>query len=351
MTIKQGDKVKYLSEIGGGTVTKIINKNEVYILNDEGFEVPAYIKELIIVENNKISESYIDEINKNNIEDNEKTIKNDMTNIYEEETTIQNDELKIYMALVPFNNEETKSLNIYLINDSIHNLLYSYILKEKSETSVNSAGLLEPNTKLFLENINFKRFNHINNFIFQIIIFKKGLYKLKKPFEKEITIKPMEIFNEYSYVENDFFNENALIIPIIKEDALTEHITRLTNEDIDKIIVEKEKITSNKSEEIISKKHEKNNIKEIDLHINKLLDNVIGLSNSGILDIQMKHFKNNLEEAIKNKIKKIVFIHGIGNGTLKMKIRNTLDSNYKYLKYQDASFQKYRFGATLVIIS
>ncbi|MCD4743038.1 MAG: DUF2027 domain-containing protein, partial [Desulfobacteraceae bacterium] len=176
------------------------------------------------------------------------------------------------------------------------------------------------------------------------------LYKLKKPFEKEITIKPMEIFNEHSYVENDFFDENALIIPIIEEDALTEHIISLTNEDIDKIIVEKEKITDNKSEEIISKKHEKNSIKEIDLHINELLDNVIGLSNSGILDIQMKHFKNNLEEAIKNNIKKIVFIHGIGNGTLKMKIRNTLDSDYKHLKYQDASFQKYRFGATLVII-
>ena len=47
MKIKQGDKVKFLNDVGGGTVTKIIDKNEVYILNDEGFEVPVYIKELL----------------------------------------------------------------------------------------------------------------------------------------------------------------------------------------------------------------------------------------------------------------------------------------------------------------
>jgi hypothetical protein len=48
--------------------------------------------------------------------------------------------------------------------------------------------------------------------------------------------------------------------------------------------------------------------------------------------------------------RKIVFIHGVGNGKLKLEIRRSLDRDYPQLKYQDASFQEYGYGATMVIL-
>ena len=53
---------------------------------------------------------------------------------------------------------------------------------------------------------------------------------------------------------------------------------------------------------------------------------------------------------MKNKNKKIVFIHGKGNGVLKNEIIKAIKSKYKQSYFQDASFQEYGYGATMVII-
>jgi len=56
-----------------------------------------------------------------------------------------------------------------------------------------------------------------------------------------------------------------------------------------------------------------------------------------------------MESNAKNKGRKIVFIHGVGNGVLKNEIRKQLERKYK-VYYQDASFREYGYGATMVII-
>ena len=50
------------------------------------------------------------------------------------------------------------------------------------------------------------------------------------------------------------------------------------------------------------------------------------------------------------KGKRIVFIHGKGEGVLRNRIVTELKQKYPRCNWQDASFQEYGFGATLVII-
>ncbi len=88
----------------------------------------------------------------------------------------------------------------------------------------------------------------------------------------------------------------------------------------------------------------------MDLHIETLIDDHQGISNGEILEIQMGRFQTALKTAIIHKTKRIVFIHGVGNGKLKHEIRRTLDRKHPDLKYQDASFREYGYGATMVII-
>ena len=90
--------------------------------------------------------------------------------------------------------------------------------------------------------------------------------------------------------------------------------------------------------------------KEIDLHIENLVNSHKGLTNFEIVTIQLNAVRVELETAIRNrKTKRIIAIHGVGSGVLKAEIRNVLDS-YDCVSYKDASYRKYGYGATLIFV-
>ena len=48
--IKIGDRVRFMNEVGGGKVTAILSKEMVSVETKDGFEIPTYIKNLVIIE-------------------------------------------------------------------------------------------------------------------------------------------------------------------------------------------------------------------------------------------------------------------------------------------------------------
>ncbi len=86
---------------------------------------------------------------------------------------------------------------------------------------------------------------------------------------------------------------------------------------------------------------------EFDLHIEKLVKNYKGMSNYDILTLQSETAKRHIEFAIRNRIPKIVFIHGVGEGVLKSEL-DFLMGRYENIAFQDANYQKYGLGATEV---
>jgi dsDNA-specific endonuclease/ATPase MutS2 len=97
---------------------------------------------------------------------------------------------------------------------------------------------------------------------------------------------------------------------------------------------------------------EKKNKKEIpapefDLHIEKLVKNHKGMSNYDILTIQIETAQRHMDFAVRNRIPKIVFIHGVGEGVLKSDL-DFLLGRYDNVVFQDANYQKYGQGATEV---
>ncbi len=88
---------------------------------------------------------------------------------------------------------------------------------------------------------------------------------------------------------------------------------------------------------------------EVDLHINQLVKSAKGMSNHDMLTLQLDTAKRKLEFAISKRIQKIVFIHGVGEGVLKMELEY-LFGRYSNIKFYDANYQKYGLGATEVYI-
>ncbi len=88
-------------------------------------------------------------------------------------------------------------------------------------------------------------------------------------------------------------------------------------------------------------------VPDFDLHIEKLVKNYKGMNNYDILTLQMETAKRHIEFAIRNRIPKIVFIHGVGEGVLKSEL-DFLLGRYEQISFQDANYQKYGSGATEV---
>ena len=84
---------------------------------------------------------------------------------------------------------------------------------------------------------------------------------------------------------------------------------------------------------------------EIDLHIESLLDSHLGMSNSEILAVQLKELRSFYKRATGKHIRKIILIHGVGEGILKEEVRLFL-SKKDGVTFYDADFREYGKGAT-----
>ncbi|WP_317166973.1 Smr/MutS family protein [Winogradskyella ursingii] len=88
---------------------------------------------------------------------------------------------------------------------------------------------------------------------------------------------------------------------------------------------------------------------EVDLHIHNLTESTKNMTNFDMLNLQLDTARGQLEFAIRKRIPKMVFIHGVGEGVLKQELE-TLLSRYNNIQFYDADFKTYGIGATEVRI-
>jgi hypothetical protein len=343
--IKAGDKVKFLNTVGGGVVKSVINKTMVSVEDYDGFEVPTLISELVVLDdaNSMNSEKRMARIRATaRIE--EAPVKKELPKA-EPKYISGKDAPDCYMAFVPqdSNNPVEGELKVYMVNDSNNFVLYNYShLKDKQYKSVES-GKMNPNSKRYIESFSRFDLNELPEFQFQLLFFREESPKLEAPVVKSLRLNPVKFYRMNSYVKTRFFAQNAIIFPLLGPDMEVE-MAKMTVTDLSQIVLDKEE-----PKEVV-KRTVSPDLVEIDLHIHELLEDTRGLSNHEMLEVQMGRFRNELETAIANGTRRIVFIHGIGNGTLKQELRQELSTKYKKYYFQDASFKEYGFGATMVIL-
>lgn len=94
---------------------------------------------------------------------------------------------------------------------------------------------------------------------------------------------------------------------------------------------------------------QRKDITVVDLHIDKLIKFQKNLKKYEILSFQLKIAKKKLDLAILNGAKRIIFIHGVGQGILKFEVEKILRL-YNNLEFYPANFKEYGYGATEVNI-
>ncbi|MBT8393598.1 MAG: DNA mismatch repair protein MutS [Bacteroidia bacterium] len=121
-----------------------------------------------------------------------------------------------------------------------------------------------------------------------------------------------------------------------------------TTSSVKDVISEKESFKKKRSTGIKPKERTQPAM-EVDLHIHQLTNSTRGMTNHDMKTLQLETAKRQLEFAIRKKIQRVVFIHGVGDGVLKLELQY-LFGRYNNVKYYDANLQKYGLGATEVYI-
>jgi len=97
------------------------------------------------------------------------------------------------------------------------------------------------------------------------------------------------------------------------------------------------------------KRPEDNSVAEVDLHLHELVEDETRLSQDEKLNYQLAYFERALERAIRDGKRKLIVIHGVGEGVLREEVRKVLQY-YETVQFHDADPRRYGSGATEVLI-
>lgn len=389
--MKIGDKVRFLSESGGGVIAGFQGKNIVLVEDEDGFQIPTPINDVIQVIDDDYSTGKVvgstlpkptsvkNALTSSAIDDEEEPIDNDPST---KEITFRapaeerkgGNLLSCYLAFVPMDMKDMTHTRFesYFVNDSNYYVRFTYLSAEGNSWKLKSSMEVEPNTKEFIEEFGKEDLNDLGHVAIQLLSYKRDKsFMLKPTIDVQFRIDTVKFYKLHTFQENDFFELPALLYTIVENDKVTRPLV------VDSKQLKEEMYQKEPKDHIeVTKANEKGNdtyvrrynarkqtgnpfqlkhrgdddIVVVDLHAHELLDTTTGMSAIDILNFQLQKFRDTLQQYKDKKGQRIVFIHGKGEGVLRRALINDLNYRYKKYQYQDASFQEYGYGATQVTI-
>ena len=229
--MKIGDKVRFLSEIGGGKVAGFQGKNIVLVEDEDGFQMPMLISEVVVVGEEDYDTKHVVEVKAQStkaalqVDLEEKELEpadKPITFKARPEERAGGDKLSAYLAFVPMDVKELSQTRFesYIVNDSNYYLRYVYMTAEGSAWMVRADGEIEPNTKEYIEEFGREDLNTLEHCCIQLIAYKRDKhYMLKPTVNAQVRIDPVKFYKLHAFRENMFFEQPALIYTIIENDV------------------------------------------------------------------------------------------------------------------------------------
>ena len=223
--------MRFLSEIGGGKVAGFQGKNIVLVEDEDGFQMPMLISEVVVVGEEDYDTKHVVEVKAQStkaalqVDLEEKELEpadKPITFKARPEERAGGDKLSAYLAFVPMDVKELSQTRFesYIVNDSNYYLRYVYMTAEGSAWMVRADGEIEPNTKEYIEEFGREDLNTLEHCCIQIIAYKRDKhYMLKPTVNAQVRIDPVKFYKLHAFRENMFFEQPALIYTIIENDV------------------------------------------------------------------------------------------------------------------------------------
>lgn len=421
--IKVGDTIRYLNASGGGVV-KRVDRGLAWVEGSDGFELPTPISECVVVDSqDTFAPAYKSPIQKS-LETNSqhRVAPSGGTSASAERKTLserdnqdlsflaplskgpwfdrlEGDQIRVHLAYLPVSYEHfgQSPYEAYLINESNYHLLFTYsTVTPSGGYKLRSAGVLEPDMRVLVEEFAVDTLNEHGLSQFQFIAYKpERSYRLLAPINKQLHVDVVKLVRRHSFRPNPFFDEDALVLPILDAQDGTHQqseetpapmisrsgaLSRRSEQRTQEVREGKRKVPGGKasatpppeqkemelshntkpkarnSSEIADqpmamKTPREQPIEQVGLEAERILPNATGMTPHEILLYQLKNFRRELDKRLERKGSKVVFVHGAGQGILHQLIINSIEQDYPMVEYRDVTFDNFPMGAIEVTIS
>lgn len=240
---------------------------------------------------------------------------------------------------------------LYLINDTLWDAIFTVTLYLNGTLKTKNNGKIAARTAQEVGTMTFNQLN--DNPELDIECWKITTTGTEGQLSYTLKIKPKQFFkksltapllNRKVHLYSIFKTLEQLAPPKKQEDA--EDLRHYTERNLQSL----------KNENLLNP-YDQYNVKEfaefipeIDLHIERLTRNFRKMSNSEIIQLQLEHFDEFLERAIRLGVSQVFVIHGIGKGTLRDTIATRLAQNPNVKTFKNEYHPRYGWGATEVIL-
>ena len=384
MKFEIGDQVKFMDQEGQGVITKIINANTVGVTTD-GFEIPCSITDLIKVSKPASTAERLFYEGKGSYDAApEKKSEPAKDAVFETEhapimpaPAIEDDENEedmrisplrrsfggknpqsegIYIALVPLDQQFMLRgpLEFYIVNYTPYTLLYNFATRGAESFYGVDFASVPPYSKILVESIEREDLGLWTEGILQGLFYQDENTVWMPPFSKDYKIRVNHLGKQENYVFPVFMQQKTLLVPVL--DA-ARHKAEGISIDAGKGRKTDQKAESPAQNIVADSKNPlqaymiQPEVAEVDLHVEKLLSTRLEMKNAEEKDYlarQLQVFETCLNQAIKHRLSKIIFIHGVGNGILKAEMEKRL-KNYENLHFMEGSRLRYGVGGALEI--
>lgn len=312
---KIGDYVRFLNEKQEGVVSKLIDHQLIGVTIEGDFEITVLANEVVLVQAA------------------ETQLREDFEEIGQKQV-LMNEVMSDQLFLAIHKDDKLQQLyHLYLINATKYDVLCGVSIQKKDKYEGIFAERIESRKAHRISTHTLTEFDQAWTFHFQVIYHSKGEFFPSLPQLFKKNIKATQVIN------------GAKDIPVLgKKGYLAELIAEQN------ISIDKEEML----EQMFTIKNESLSVpapaREIDLHIEELTEDFPKMQADEMLRLQLEVFRKNLEAAIVHQYQSIIFIHGVGNGTLRNEIHKQLGKHPHVKTFKDARKEKFGYGATEVII-
>ncbi len=372
--IKIGDTVRYLNAVGGGVVRKIEGK--VAYVDEDGFETPVLVNELVVVLpaghekkaggpnlyfDQKAFDAARSRSDKPSPVPEQRTQINDQRSAADAKVveTPYGDKLNIALAFEPtmIRDLGKSDFNAVLVNDSNYFLFFTFLRRSAEERGWHTvfAGEVAPNELIDLAVLRHGELNDYEKVALQYVAFKKDKeFELRNPAVISRKLDLTKFFKLHCFRPGIYFENPVIEISLVKDDKAQADSASMVADYAASMAEARSKDSAPRKQQGRGKElspYKLLPLVEVDLHIDSLVDTTAGMENKDMLQLQLDTVRKTMKEHSKRKGQKIVFIHGKGDGVLRKAVRDLLKKECPKADLQDASFQEYGFGATLVTVS
>lgn len=368
-----------MNDVGGGIVVGFQGKDLAVVKDEDGFEVPTLIKECVVIDTDDYNLARPQKPQAKPVEKTPTSVSALLHDVDELDEDAEEEDIAdrpitfrpkalerrggnqwtAFLAFVPADvkdRDDDAVFEVYLVNDSNFNMRFVLFTHEGAAVTLRHEGEVVGNTKLFLQEVRRDEIGAWERITVQAFAYKpEKTFLPKAPLNVGLRIDGSKFFRQNTFTSSEYFTSPSLRFDLVRDDKPVRTVF-VEAAEVHEAMTDKPKEADRSRQRALTmslregKKIGENQILEVDLHVDELLDTTAGLEAKDILEYQMKVFRETMDAELKHRGRKIVFIHGKGEGVLRSAILKELKTRYRQCRYQDASFREYGYGATMVTI-